>query len=86
MDRRKKEGVFTLVFEHIRGQILLDAGYIKDDSGSPILKHRLYSVEKNRAFTKIKLNPKASKSGAKRNTGIESKSGTAERKKEVCNS
>lgn len=58
MPRKKKEGVFTLVLQHVKGELLLAQGNTVDDNGKPILKHRLYAFEKNRAFTKIYLNPK----------------------------
>lgn len=56
--RTKKQGVFTFVYRHVLGKHLLHSGFTKDDSGKPILKHRLYAYEINRAYRKIYLNPR----------------------------
>jgi len=58
MGRKKKEGVFTFVFKHIKGADLIRNGFDFDDSGNPILGHRLYAYKTNRAFKSIYLNPR----------------------------
>lgn len=58
MARKKKEGVFTFVFRHVKGDMLLAAGFKTDDSGNPILGHRLYGYKTNRAYKSVYLNPR----------------------------
>lgn len=58
MGRKSKEGVFTFVFQHVKGELLLNQNHTVDDSGNPILKRRLYAYKINRAFKSIYLNPR----------------------------